>query len=362
MEGFLGAGQELSVRGTVTPDMNAFAPRLLTLLAVSALLASPAGACINTHDATVAPKLQSLDPAQVKDAVRKVESRHKASPTPEHTNDLAVARILAGQYDEAIELLREAETKAPGKSAKIAANLGTALELKGGADEDALHWIREGIKRDATEHDGSEWLHVRILETKIRLAADPKWLEKNTVLGLDFGVDEVPVAPAILPIDKDGKLKGVDELIGDIEYQLEERKKFVKAPDAIAGDLYATAGDLIYAGSDGSPVAFYENAVSHGAPRAELVAKRIARFRKDYPNVEADAEPAAQAAEIAAARAAAVKEVTERRKTRKMLWWIGGGVGLVLAILGAGWLFDRFRPKPEKPPLPDIDYDAIGKR
>jgi hypothetical protein len=36
-------------------------------------------------------------------------------------------------------------------------------------------------------------------------------------------------------------------------------------------------------------------------------------------------------------------------------------VGLVLLILGAGWLFDRLRPKPERPPLPDIDYDSIGK-
>lgn len=342
--------------------MQAFAKRILTTFAMAALLASPAGACINTHDAKVAPQLESPDPAAVKEAVRDLESRHKSTPSPEHTNDLAVARILAGRYDEAIELLRDAETKAPGKSAKIAANLGTALELKGGADEDALHWIREGVKRDATEHEGSEWLHVRILESKIRLASDPTWLEKNTVLGLDFGTEEVPVAPAILPIDKDGKLKGVDELVDDIEYQLEERTKFVKAPDPIVGDLYATAGDLVYAGSDGSPVKFYEAALGFGAPRAELVRKRIARFQKDYPNVEADEDPAAQAAQIAAARAAAIQEVTERRKTRKLMWWIGGGVGLVLLILAAGWLFDRYRPKPEKPPLPDIDYDAIGKR
>jgi hypothetical protein len=324
--------------------------------AVAGLVSAPAFACLNAHDPKVASKLASTEPAEVAGAVKEIETRQKSASTVENTNDLAFARILAGRYDEAVELLREAETKAPGKSAKVAANLGTALELKGGADEDALYWIREGIKRDANEHEGSEWLHVRILEAKIALAKDPQWLEKNRVLGLDFGPDEVPVAPAILPIDSEGKLKGVDELLDDIGYQLEERMKFVKPPDPIAGDLAASAGDLVYAGSDGSPVRHYELALRYGAPRADLLRKRIARFHKDYPNVAPDEDPAEQAAQIAAARAAALAEVKERRETRKTMLWIGGGVLVIVLILGAGWLFDRFRPKPERPPLPDIDY------
>jgi hypothetical protein len=324
--------------------------------AMAGLWVAPAQACINAHDPKVATQLASTEPAAVASAVKDLEAAQKAAPSLEHTNDLAVARILAGQYDDAIELLREAETKSPGKSAKVAANLGTALELKGGADEDALYWIREGVKRDADEHEGSEWLHVRILETKIALAKDPQWLEKNRVLPLDFGADEVPMAPAILPIDSDGKLKGVDDLLDHIRYQLDERMKFVKPPDPIVGDLAASAGDLVYAGSDGSPAKHYELALRYGAPRADLLQKRLARFKKDYPNVGDNEDPKTQAAEIAAARAAAIREVKERRETRKMIWWIGGGVLIVLLVLGAGWLFDRLRPKPERPPLPDIDY------
>jgi hypothetical protein len=329
---------------------------LAVVAAILALAAGPAFACLNTHSTALLEAHGRNDKAAVDLAVTNLESEHRRKPTAESANDLAVGWSVTGQYDKAIELLRETETSAPGKSAKVAANLGTALELKGGADEDALYWIREGIKRDANEHEGSEWLHVRILESKIALAKDPQWLEKNRVLGLDFGADEVPVAPAILPVDADGKLKGVDDLLEDIRYQLEERMKFVKPPDPIVGDLAASAGDLVYAGSDGSPAKHYELALRYGAPRAELIQKRLARFIKDYPNVEAEADPAAQAAEIAAARAAALQEVKERRETRKTMWWIGGGVGLVLLILGAGWLFDRLRPKPERPPLPDIDY------
>jgi tetratricopeptide (TPR) repeat protein len=328
----------------------------LKVTALAGLCSLPAQACLNAHDPKVAAELESADAEKVSGAVRQIEAAHKAAPSPEHASDLAVARVMAGKYDEAIELLREAETKAPGKSAKVAANLGTALELKGGADEDALYWIREGVKRDANEHEGSEWLHVRILEAKIKLAADPAWLAQNRVLGLDFGTAEVPEAPAFLPIDAEGKLKGVDELLDDIRYQLDERMKFVKPPDAIVGDLAASAGDLVYAGSDGSPTKHYELALRYGAPRAELLQKRVARFKKDYPNVTDDEDPAAQAVEVAAARANALQEITERRKTRKMMWWIGGGVLTVLLILGAGWLFDRLRPKPERPPVPDIDY------
>jgi hypothetical protein len=343
--------------------MGARATGFLTFaaIAVTGLLGAPTQACINAHDPEVGTKLASHEPATVASAVKQIEAAQQAAPTVEHTNDLAVARILAGRYDDAIELLREAETKSPGKSAKVAANLGTALELKGGADEDALYWIREGVKRDANEHEGSEWLHVRILETKIALSKDPQWLEKNRVLPLDFGADEVPVAPAILPIDSDGKLKGVDDLLDHIRYQIDERTKFVKPPDPIVGDLAASAGDLVYAGSDGSPARHYQLALRYGAPRSGLIQKRLARFELEYPNVGADEDPKTQAAEVAAARAAAIREVKERRETRKMIWWIGGGVLVVLLVLAAGWLFDRVRPKPERPPLPDIDYDAIRK-
>ena len=57
------------------------------------------------------------------------------------------------------------ERRYPGHH-ETAANLGTALELAG-HDAPALQWIRIGIRRNADEHYGSEWLHVRILEAKI---------------------------------------------------------------------------------------------------------------------------------------------------------------------------------------------------
>jgi hypothetical protein len=329
--------------------------------AVALLLAGYAVAGIGVYKPELEDAIAQGDKAAVERAVAALVSANAKAPTAESRNDLAAARIFLGEYDPAIELLREAETLAPGKSAKVAMNLGAALERKGGADEDALYWVREAYKRDANESEGSGWLHVRMLGAKVALARDPQWFEKNTILGYDFGADEEPIAPGILPIDKDGKIKGVDDLLADIAYQIEERQKFVAAPDAIIGDLAAAAGDLVYAGSDGNPAKHYELAIRYGAPKSDLVRKRLERFRKMYPHVQAEEDASAQAARIAAARTAAIAEVKQKRETRKMLWWIGGGVSIVALILAAGWLFDRLRPKPERPPLPDIDYDSIGK-
>jgi hypothetical protein len=329
--------------------------------AVAMLFAGYAFAGISAYKPELEDAIAQNDRAAVERTVAALVSANAKAPTAENKNDLAAARIFLGEYDSAIELLREAETQAPGKSVEVATNLGAALERKGGADADALYWVREAYKRDANEGEGSGWLHVRILGAKVALAKDPEWFEKNTILGYDFGVEEEPIAPGILPIDKDGKIKGVDDLLADIDYQIEERQKFVKAPDVIIGDLSAAAGDLVYAGTDGNPAKYYEAAIRYGAPKAALVRKRLERFRKMYPHVQAEEDAVAQAAQIAAARTAAIAEVKQKRQTRRTLWWIGGGVSIVALILAAGWLFDRLRPKPTSPPLPDIDYDSIGK-
>ena len=114
----------------------------------------------------------------------RLKQAHATKPTLENSNDLGVARLLTGKIDAAIALFRETEKKFPG-NARVAANLGTALELKG-ENEEALKWIREGVLRDPSEHEGSEWLHVRILDAKIALAKDPGWFDKEQRAGARF--------------------------------------------------------------------------------------------------------------------------------------------------------------------------------
>lgn len=262
------------------------AARMLSrMVAALWLAAAPAWAGINAFDSQIRQWQDVGDTASIEALVKNLEKAHAETPTLENSNDLGIAYLLTGKLDAAITLFRATEQKFPG-NARVAANLGTALELKG-ENEEALEWIREGVIRDAGEHQGSEWLHARILTAKIALANNPDWFDKNSVLGLDFGKGEVPVAPEILPFEK-GKLKGGQELLDQINYQLAERTRFAKRPDAVVGDLLASAGDLAIAASL-SPIdgghedasKYYEDALKSGAPHANLIRKRLARYKAD---------------------------------------------------------------------------------
>jgi tetratricopeptide (TPR) repeat protein len=276
----------------------------------------------------------------------------------ENSNDLGVALVLTGKLDEAVKLFAETDRKFPGH-ARVAANLGTALELAGD-DEKALEWIREGIKRDANEHEGSEWLHARILVAKIAVSKDPAWFENNRVLELDFGKGEVPTAPEILPIEN-GKVKGAEQLIHQIEYQLLERTKFVKPPDPFVGDLYASMGDLEIAGAlspldrgNFDPADDYEQALRYGAPHGDLIRKRLAKYRADLASLPPGPKQAVADYPVPGKRfdKPAVKSNT--------IWiYVGAATVFMIVLVVIGMVLDRRRRKREAAtpsvPLPDIE-------
>jgi tetratricopeptide (TPR) repeat protein len=340
------------------------------VVAMLALGAGTASACINEMKQREAPDAAAKapgksDPNVIAQIVEPLEKEHAQNPNLENTNDLGVYRLLDGRHDEAIALFREAEQKYPG-NAKVAANLGTALELKGD-DEEALKWIREGVNRDASEHQGSEWLHARILTAKVALKTDPKWLLKNHVLDLDFGTSDVPVAPEILPIEN-GKLKGVEQLLRQIDYQLKERTKFVKPPDAVVSDIYSSAGDLALAGGasilDGGvddPIRYYEAALKYGAPRAKLVQSRLDRYKADLAANPPPPKPAASSSieVVDAAPVVNKRFAPKQERSYTLLIWLIAGTVVTLLLVFVGWLVDRHRKKQAElnppPPLPDVD-------
>lgn len=253
---------------------------------VFAGLGATATACINTLGSDVWQQELAGNTQRVAEIAAELETQYARAPTLETGNDLAVARLLTGKRDAAIALLRELEQKHEG-SAVVAANLGTALELAG-ENEEAHRWIREGALRDVNLHQGSEFLHVRILEVKLALARDARWFDKNNVVQLDFGTTDFPEAPGFLPVEE-GRLKGAAELIRHIEIQLAERTHFVKPPDAIVGDLYASAADIAIAGAvtyldaaefTADPVKLYERALEYKAPHEARIRARLERFRK----------------------------------------------------------------------------------
>lgn len=248
-----------------------------------ALAAAHAVGCINSYSFELKALSLQGETTAAQSVMARIEAEQRQHPDdPELTNDLAVVRIATGKYDEAIELLRALENSSPGRSA-TAANLGTALELIG-KDEEALRWIREGYRRDPREHQGSEWLHVKILEAKIAMARDPAWRSKHTVLGIGFGNDDIPRAAANQTADHTGKARSLTEAASAVRYQLVERVYFVKPPDPIVADLYMSHADLsavVYPPESGKPdrgsCHGYEKAVLYGYHDLQLAQRRLQR-------------------------------------------------------------------------------------
>jgi tetratricopeptide (TPR) repeat protein len=143
-------------------------------------------------------------------------------------SDYSVALMFLGRSREAVELLQELEKEKPGHYF-IAANLGTAYELSGN-NEEALRWIQEGIRRNPDSHEGTEWLHVKVLGAKIARQKDSHYFETHSVLqlrpekiGEQIIVGEQKLSPK--------------QLADAIQYQLAERLQFVKPPDPAVASL-----------------------------------------------------------------------------------------------------------------------------
>lgn len=316
--------------------------RALAVVAAMAL-AMPVFACLNTFTSRVMEAKGTGNTAEVAKITAEAELAWRAAPTLENTNDLAVARILTGKTEEGIQLLRELEKRQPG-NAKVAANLGTALELTG-SDAEALLWIRESVRRDPSEHQSSEWVHVKILEAKLALQRESNWLRTHSVVGWREGEQ--------LLADERGLVRSPMDLRAPIAYQLNERTQFVSAPDAIVGDLYLTLGDIAhsYPGAyqngwerDAEESSNYHAALHFGTVHEVRARKRMEaadrRIEASRPERQAAARRAQQAGEQARIRAELQRKEeqirAERRdeqvRRRQLALWVFVSLAVVVAV------------------------------
>lgn len=200
------------------------------------LLPSFTFACINSYTMELRPEhfdsvQQRIDYYQTK--FKKNKQDHAGPYTLQQKNDDAVLLILMGQYQQAISILEALERSHP-KLPKTAVNLGTAYELNGQLLQ-ARKWIRIGMQRDPNIHDGSEWIHMNILNAKLN-HADVKWLNQNPVLDLSFGHGYFPKSNHIHQDHIDQM--GLERIFEQAKLQIAERKQFVFGKDPILARVY----------------------------------------------------------------------------------------------------------------------------
>lgn len=187
----------------------------------------------NALDARAVDKI-----GQLRDKYRKKPNTYTSDPFYKE-QDAALTALLSKNAAQAVEQFIALDRKYPGRYS-TAVNLGTAYELNGD-NEKALTWIREGMKRNPDSHLGTEWLHIEILKTKIKLGDDTHALDLAHVIDIPESFVSKPGGT----LSFDG-IKLSPELIEKaLDYQLLERMVFVKPKDPVVADLLFTLSRFI---------------------------------------------------------------------------------------------------------------------
>lgn len=140
----------------------------------------------------------------------------------------------AGKRETAIKLLQALYEKYPAEY-NIVANLGTAYELTG-ENEKALTLLKRAVEINPASHHGSEWIHIKILEEKVK--STPGY---NKIINLTVPNDYREWLTGQF-YDKSMK---ADSLMIQLAYQLHERIGFVAPTDPIVGQLVLDFADLV---------------------------------------------------------------------------------------------------------------------
>lgn len=165
------------------------------------------------------------------DNISELDSLYKKTKDLDYLSDKGLILILQKKYDEAIKLYEFIEKTEPNRYS-TASNLGTIYELIGD-NQKALLWINKSIEINPKSHEGSEWLHVKILEAKIK---GDKFYTGEFLLGVNFGIEEKP--------NSNLSRYELSNLGSSLYYQLNERISFINPKDPIIAVLLFELGNI----------------------------------------------------------------------------------------------------------------------
>lgn len=213
-----------------------------------------------------------------KDGIKQLDSLYKKTKDLNYLSDKGLLLILIKRYDEAVKLYLEIEKLEPNRYS-TASNIGTAYELLG-QNENALKWIKKSVEIDSKSHKSSEWIHVKILEAKLK---GKEFYTTNFLLNTEFGLDKNPTT----------KL-GNDELqkLSDaLYYQLNERVSFVEPKEKIVAQLLFDLGNVAFLLNNYfDAIADYKQAKEYGFT-GQLIEERIKEAEKLSKNSKPTNKP-----------------------------------------------------------------------
>lgn len=196
--------------------------------------------------------LYSQDENLIIRKMKKYDSLYHVTKDLDYLSDMGLLYILQKKYDKAIALYLDIEKIQPNRYS-TASNIGTAYELIG-ENKEALHWIKKAVEIDSSSHDFSEWIHVNILEAKIK---GDDYITTQHLLNTDFGTESIPTS-AMTKVE-------LEKLYQALYYQLNERTTFITPKDKIVAQLYFDLGNIeLLLGNYGEAIDNYRHAQRYG--------------------------------------------------------------------------------------------------
>ncbi|OXB24362.1 hypothetical protein B0A80_06645 [Flavobacterium tructae] len=261
--------------------MNKFKLSLVILI----LISFKCFACLNGETKTlkngyliyidyrgIVPHGHNFDAGVSSQLLFELDSIYKKTKDIDYLSDKGYVLIVLKKYEEALKLYLSIEKIKPNRYS-TASNLGTLYELMG-ENEKAYDWIKKSIQINSESHEGSEWIHLKILETKIKNLNN---VSGEFLIGTSFGTDEIP---------KSNLSKSeLERLSKSIYYQLNERITFLKPKDRIISILLFELANIVkIIEKNKTAIEIYEQAKEYGLDD-ELINKRLQycyKFEIDY--------------------------------------------------------------------------------
>ena len=200
--------------------------------------------------------------------ISELEKLYKKTRDIDYLSDKGYVLIIQKKYDEALKLYLNIEKIKPNRYS-TASNIGTLYELIG-ENQKAYDWIKRSIQINPESHSGSEWLHLKILEAKIK---NYEGVNGGFLTNNSFGKEAIPKTNL--------SKKELRKFAQSVYFQVNERMSFIKSEDPIIALLLFELGNLaMIDGNIFDANQIYNQAKEYGY-NSDLLTKRIS-FTNGY--------------------------------------------------------------------------------
>ncbi|GGF00016.1 tetratricopeptide repeat protein [Flavobacterium limi] len=208
--------------------------------------------------------------------ITELDRLYKKTKDIDYLSDKGYVLIVQKKYEEALKLYLYIEKIEPNRYS-TASNIGTLYELTG-ENQKAYNWIKKSIEINPESHHGSEWLHLKILEAKIK---DIKNVSGDFLTNNSFGKEAIPKTNL--------SNKQLKQFAQSLYFQVNERMSFIKPEDHIISVLLFELGNAVkIIGENQNAIQIYKKAKEYGF-KDKIIDKRLNshnEIRAGYGKIE----------------------------------------------------------------------------